>query len=364
MRTTNQRNRTLRVGPVVVGAAMVCLALATGCPPTEFTLDMEELTAEEGLSLRIPAFEVPYGEEVQDCYFMEVPDLNGDGSDIWIGRSLVGMNPGSHHFNIHRVTTETELRMEDGVDFDMGGTPTKLVKGGPCFDSSNFNEWPLVVNSQTSTEENPYLDWTLPEGVAFRLTPGEILMLQPHYVNISHQDTPYMGRVYINFYRDEETDPVELGTLFGTQQSIRVCQSSPDSTYYGTCAFPAADNIRIAAINGHFHLRGERFSIATWDGVSLDPPPEEDEFYLSYSWEDPVMDVNLDIPVEEGGGIWWTCEYEWREPATGCDIVNSEDDEQQGDCCYTFGPHVEYQEHCNIFLYYWPKQESGDIFCN
>lgn len=337
--------------------------LSLACDPPEFNLEMEELSPEEGWSVHIPTFEVPHGEELQDCYFIEMPQV-GDDEVLWVNKVRIGMNPGSHHFNMYRVTTTTELRAEDGVDFDMGGVPAKLVKGGPCFDSSNFNEWPLIVNSQVSTEENPYLDWQLPEGVAFKLTAGEKIMLQPHYVNVGPQTTPYKGQIKVNFYRAKVEEPVELGTLFATQQSIRVCESTPDQTYYGTCAFPAADDIRIAAVNGHFHLRGNRFSIATWDGISTDRPSKQDEFYESFVWEDPVMATGLDIPVPPGGGIWWTCEYQWRPPTTSCERVNELDEEMQNDCCYTFGPTVSTQEHCNVFLYYWPRQESGDIFCN
>lgn len=351
------------ISRLVLLAAALTLVVGAACAPDEFQLEMDTLSPAEGLSLRIPTFEVPHGEELQDCYFIEVPRV-GDSDELWVNRTRVGMNPGSHHFNMYRVTTTTALRPEDGVDVDMGGIPAKLVKGGPCFDSSNFNEWPLIINSQVSTEEDPYLDWELPDGVAFKLTAGELVMLQPHYVNVGAQTTPYKGQVMVNFYRAEVEEPVELGTLFATQQSIRVCQSTPDATYYGTCAFPAADDVRIAAVNGHFHLRGNRFSIATWDGVSTDRPPASAEFYESFVWEDPVMATGLDIPVPAGGGIWWTCEYEWRPPSTSCERVNELDEEMQGDCCYTFGPTVATQEHCNVFLYYWPRQEGGDIFCN
>lgn len=342
-------------------AAAAFLALA--CDPPDYNLEMETLSPEQGWSVHIPPFEVPHGEEVQDCYFIEMPQV-GDDEELWVNKVRIGMNPGSHHFNMYRVTTTTELDPKKGVDFDMGGIPAKLIKGGPCFDSSNFNEWPLIINSQVSTEENPYLDWELPEGVAFKLTAGELIMLQPHYVNVASQKTPYKGQIKVNFYRAKIEEPVELGTLFATQQSIRVCQSTPDATYYGTCAFPAADDIRIAAVNGHFHLRGNRFSIALWDGISTERPPASSEFYESYTWEDPVMSTGIDIPVPPGGGIWWTCEYRWRPPTTSCERVNELDEEQQNDCCYTFGPTVSTQEHCNVFLYYWPKQDSGDIFCN
>ena len=36
--------------------------------------------------------------------------------------------------------------------------------------------------------------------------------------------------------------------------------------------------------------------------------------------------------------------------------------DDQLDCCYTFGNSAEVAEHCNVFVYYWPKVES-DVFC-
>ena len=349
---------------IALAAVFLCtFTLACEEEATGFVLEMEELSAEQGLSLHIPRFPVPSGEEVQDCYFIEIPRV-GDAEILWVGRALIGMNPGSHHFNMYRVTTTTELSPEQGEDIDMGGMPAKLVRGGPCRDSSQFNEWPLIVNSQESDEENPYYDWKLPDGVAFPLRAGELVMLQPHYVNVSRQVTPYDGEVRVNFYRAQDDDPVELGTLFATQQSIRVCRSTPDTTYDGTCAFPRGTDVHITAVNGHFHLRGRRFAISTWDGVSDERPPTSAEFYQSFSWEEPVMDTGLDVRVPDGGGIWWTCEYEWRPPTTSCAEVDSVDEEQQNDCCYTFGPRVSTQEHCNVFLYYWPRVRDTDVFCN
>jgi hypothetical protein len=101
----------------------------------------------------------------------------------------------------------------------------------------------------------------------------------------------------------------------------------------------------------------------TWDGLSIDEPPESDRFYRSLAWDEPPMARDLDAVVPEGGGIWWTCHYGWKEPQSGCDVVNQRDPDQEGDCCYSFGNSAESAEHCNVFVYYWPKVES-DVFCN
>ena len=121
----------------------------------------------------------------------------------------------------------------------------------------------------------------LPEGVAQKFRPGEVLMLQTHYVNASIQATPAGGEVRINFYKSKFADPIEMGTLFATQQSIRICQPSdlnnpPVEVYSGTCSFPPGTAVHVAAANGHFHGRGVGFDMFTWDGLTGDHPPDAD----------------------------------------------------------------------------------------
>jgi hypothetical protein len=36
--------------------------------------------------------------------------------------------------------------------------------------------------------------------------------------------------------------------------------------------------------------------------------------------------------------------------------------EENLDCCYTFGPIVEKNEHCNAFVYYYPKHDDVNCF--
>lgn len=333
---------------------------------TDWALD--ELSAEEGLSLRIPSFEVPAMHEEQTCYFLEVPDLNG-GEDFWVNEVRLAMNPGSHHMNIFRVRTIKELRPEDGDPVKLGPYDATVVHGhddyqhSPCWGSSNWSDWPLVANTQHADAHDPYTDWKLPEGVAMRFTPGEMLMVQTHYVNTTTQPTPTgSGKVGINLYRTTESDPVELGTLFATQQNIRICKSNPKPTFSGTCRFPGA--VTVTAANGHFHSRGKQFNIFTWNGQDIDHPAENARFYTSNNWNHPPMTTAIERPVPKGSGIWWDCNYEWHEPVFGCDTVNSKDPEHADDCCYTFGGNTDVGEHCNVFLYYYPRVADTDVFCN
>jgi hypothetical protein len=172
--------------------------------------------------------------------------------------------------NLFRVNTIVNLDPAAGEPIDLGGVQGTVIRGGECWISPNWAGWPLVVNSQQSTIEEPVYAWQLPDNVAMRFAPGERMMLQVHYVNASTQETPFRGRAGVNFTRSTN-DTVEMGSLFATQQSIRICRSTPPPVYSGSCTMPTGDH-RVAAVNGHFHSRGQRFSVYAWDGVSTTRP--------------------------------------------------------------------------------------------
>ena len=344
--------------------------LLTACGPSE-TFEpwaLEDLTADKGFSLRSPDVTLAEGEESQICYFVQAPDING-GEDYFISKVDMAQNPGSHHLNVFRVNTILGLAPEMGEPTMMGEHPATVVNGyadffgNPCWDSANWADWPLLANTQNSEPDNPYYRWQLPENVGIRITPGEMLMVQSHYVNYGDQVTPWGSKFGINFHRFATgTTPMEMGSLFATQQSIRICESTPTATFSGTCRFPAGTHT-IEALNGHFHSRGKELRVYTWDGVSDTHPTEDAHLYTSTRWDDPPMVTNVGREVAEGGGVWWDCQYQWHEPVVeSCDDVNAKDTNGQGDCCYTFGGNVDVGEHCNLFLYYYPR--TDDVFCN
>jgi hypothetical protein len=345
------------------------LVAALGCH-TEAAFqpwELEDLHSQNGFSLRVPEFEVAAGHESQNCYFVHAPDI-ANGQEFWIDRVLTAINPGSHHVNVFRVKTIIGLDPAAGTPTRLGDYPATVIEGAddyahnPCWASANWADWPLVANSQQAKVDQLKTDWKLPDGVAIRMTPGEMLMVQTHYVNTTDQPTKYGARVGINFYqRQQTTPPIEMGSLFATQQNIRICASQPNVTFSGTCRFPG--QVTIAAANGHFHKRGKRFSIYPWDGKSIDHPTEASMFYESDNWNDPPMDTGLSVPAPANTGVWWDCEYHWQPPSDfSCDDVNAKDPLKANDCCYTFGGITDVGEHCNVFMYYYPKVES-DIFC-
>ncbi|MEO8841299.1 MAG: hypothetical protein ABI591_03825 [Kofleriaceae bacterium] len=324
---------------------------------------LEEVPPADGFWIRTPEFPVASGEELQDCYFFKVPDLD-HGNDLSIDRTTLALNPGSHHMTVFRVKTIVGLDPATATPADMGSVQGSVIHGADniqCWKSANWADWPLVANSQQSALDQQTLDWPLPDGVVAKFHPGELLMLQIHYVNATDQSTPWVGRGGINLYRSHEDDTIELGTLFATQQSIRVCRSNPTPHYSGACAMPPGVHTIVGA-NGHFHSRGTEFQMWAWDGVSTTKPDDSQRFYDNTNWSEPIMKTGIDVTLPKIGGVWWQCDYQWSEPEAGCDAVNAADPMHANDCCYTFGPKVETSEHCNAFVYYYPKAD-GDVAC-
>jgi len=346
--------------------------MGVGCGGEESIVPVEDgllgrPPAGEGVQITTGDFEVKSGDEAQDCYFFRVRDLAVSGGmpadePMILHRTQIAYNPGSHHMNIFRVRTILEL------DPDKGAIQRSLNGASPCSKSVNWKDWPLIANSQNDGS----FDWTYPEGVGNELMPDEWIMLQTHYVNATTQKTPDVGHVDVNLWTMPRSKlELQMGTLFATKQSIRVCQSNPTPTYSGTCQFNSPTPVQIIGANGHFHSRGKEFDMYNWDGMSATKPLQKDQFYESLQWNEPPMKhaPELDLEVTPSGGIWYSCKFEWHQPppSVGCQGLNALDKELFGtpddqlDCCYTFGNTVDRAEHCNVFAYYYPK--SDDLKC-
>ena len=301
-------------------------------PVTDVTLT-PPATREKGWQLSIAPFSLAPGQELQQCYFFEVPY----DEPVFVNHIAIAQTTGTHHMNIFRVRTVTGL---DGAHGD-------AVVDGECWKPTNWSDWPLVVNSQN--EGNVALQ--LPDGVAHRFEPREKIMLQTHYVNATTQVTPSVGKVLVNFDRlAANAVTAELGTAFATNQNLRVCPGQSGITFETTCRFAKENPVTIFGANGHFHSRGRRFTMSVFNPLEGAGAP----FYENTSWDEPLFAKNLGLAVPSRGGISYTCEFS----AAPNDCGNPDDG-----CCFTFGGKVEFQEHCNAFIYYYPRRPDTDVNC-
>ncbi len=341
--------------------------------------------ATDGFQLATPVFDVPGGHEVQNCYFFRVPDLG----ERFVDRIQVVQNTGSHHMNIFRVQGAVNA-LSMGAD---DGTAVTGVDGmGECFNSADWSAWPLVVNSQQSSNDGDSgdIDWTLPMSprgqVVDKFAPGELLMLQTHYVNATTQKSALgKGRVLANFYDADKgkMGPV-LTTIFATHPSIEIRPDvKGDQSFDAACNF-AHPNVTIVGANSHFHSRGTDFTISTGTKAG----DVDKTFYENKIWDEPKMAFDLSVGLEENRPLLYTCTYEYpKADAKGvpCPTTCEPVDEKTASCglgsqcekfmftpkcgnSFCFGPIVETMEHCNAFIYLYaneadPKFEGTHIAC-
>ncbi|MBL8681131.1 MAG: hypothetical protein JNK05_18275 [Myxococcales bacterium] len=283
-----------------------------------------------GIQLRI-SFEVPPGTEQQRCWTFRLPTTR----DLEVVRYEVAYNRGSHHMNLFRAIPSVEQQArQSGVRL-----PEETGMAGPgveCFNAIDFDRFDLVVGSQDTK-----LDWSLPQGVAYRLHANSLMILQSHYVNGRTQATPGdRAEVLVNLWTAEDPSTIRnhLGTMFANNRQLNIPPRSTNVPYSRGCDLPAGGTF--IAMTGHFHSRGRTFTV--WD--STDAVTPQNQCYRSANWAEPpfmVLDGREGRPspvtVPRNGGLFYTCTFD-----------------NPGNTPITFGPHVEYEEHCNLFAYYYP----------
>ncbi len=324
------------------------LAALSGCPgegppPPGVTLPEPD----QGWQFEVAEFDVPAGHEIQNCYFVEVPE----DEEVCVARIEVAQEPGTHHMNVFRLGTQIDLWGEAG-DVVYGDSEDRTT---PCWRSGNWADWPLVVNSQQSDEGGHY-DWTMPDGVVHHFAPGEVLMIQSHYVNGSTQ-VGEVGHVFVNFHTVPCDGTQELGTMFATNQGIDICPGDLGIEFSSSCGNGFTDPVTVIAANSHYHSRGRNFTIEPYDPIAGE---YGEPFYENESWDDPLMATDLDVTITPDQRIGWHCSYDYAPPAGGttCEDLDAINASKEPTCCYGFGGIVDASEHCNIFVYYYPKVED------
>lgn len=346
--------------------------LAAGCN-NEIDVTLTPPAAGTGFQLSTPRYMVPTGTEIQDCYYVQVPNGADGNPTTWaIHRFEVAQNRGSHHMNLFRASDAwVATNMPTAAD---ATTPH------PCFTPLPLmpDQLSLVLNNQTEVEDTAggATNWELPPNVALQLHSGEWLVLQTHYVNATTQTTPIAGHVLINFHSIvPDTSTQYMCSLFANNRSIMLPPHSPYAATttcavpHGSCAMGhgacATDancamttpgdtctpnpDVHVVGLAGHFHSRGTKFTIRKWDGTSMVPGTGA-QLYESTSWNHApfaTWSTEADAPLLHAGeGFDYTCEFF-----------------NDTDTTMVFGPHVETQEHCNVFAYYYPCVQPNVIYC-
>jgi len=270
---------------------------------------------DSGIQLVFGPFDVPLGQEVQIDHWFKL----GTTVPFDVGRIEIATNYGTHHMNLFRTLTPH-----------------------PDSDEYNFASQAIWDESDLMIEAQQHnLDWSLPPGVSVHLNANEQMCMQVHYVNATTQSTPNgHGKVVINLYKAAQPVSEHASMLFAQKVNFALSPHS-DTTLVKYCNFGATQlPVKIYGMTGHFHSRGKEFVVEKWDlanNVSLG------EIYRNTAWSEPPFKV-FDPPVElqPNQTLKYSATYH-----------------NDRDTTIYFGPHVESQEHCNLFLWFSPGYKDG-----
>jgi Copper type II ascorbate-dependent monooxygenase, C-terminal domain len=278
--------------PIAAALALACL---TGCsddtitdppgpnPPTETGHVEYQLTTT-----------LPAGVEAEHCKF-----VTGPPEGMLINRDRVAYTAGSHHFLLYMTPYES-IPTED----DSGNAIDYLDEEQGVFDCSEGVQFSYSVRQLVGGSQNANGDSVIdfPPGVAMRVPPNAVLLMNAHYINASAGPLEPVVDVTLETIPEEELEH-EGGLLFWYNIFIKA-PGQGEGFATATCDVP--EDVTIVNAQSHMHARGVDY-LAT----HIDPAGERAELYTNTKWENVPVDRFVDgMAIEGGSRIEYTCHYD------------------------------------------------------
>jgi len=308
---------------IAFGATLGCVGHTTSDQPDPAEVSGLAVAAPEfGVQFHIPKFAVPVGTDRVDCYYFKNPSK----IDLYINRFEVVLTKGSHH----------TLLFEGNVDMPDSIKECGNFNGASPINQDGFNAV-FGINGGSRGD-----DWTLPDGVAYKLRAGRQMAMQVHYVNAAQTQTEgNAGEVYFNLhaYKDPSQVKYLMGMINVSNNTINIPPRAT-KTFDSTCPNPLSADLHIIGITSHYHSRGTEFDVWTSNTGQYGGDP----IYHNTNWNEPAW-VTYDPPVTvaAGGGFKYQCSY--NNPT---------------DQTISVGPRAEVDEHCRAFVYGYPFEEKNE----
>ncbi|WP_437672451.1 hypothetical protein [Sorangium sp. So ce131] len=282
--------RTLTRLIALVGAAAFvgCSSSNTGPePPDDGPLDPPAEGA--GVQYRMVTTIEP-GQEIERCQLFVAPP-----EGLNIQRDMVRYSGGSHHVLLFATAyTEIPAQTRRGVALD--ASQVHDCKDGPQAD------WDVtgVVSGSQSPDGNPILG-DLPEGVAVKVAPGTVLVMNTHYLNTSPDPMETDARINLYTIPDEDVK-TEAGMLFHYNPFIHV-PARGESSARMRCT--TEHDISVVRVQSHMHRRGVGYAAHK---VGADGAMEQ--IYAHNKWEDvPTKDFSPFLELKAGESLDFRCDY-------------------------------------------------------
>ncbi len=285
--------RSFLIRTVITSLAITLPALLAGCGGSEPAAPEQpepvELLAppEEGKGVQFKMVtKLDPGTEVEHCMFVKAPDTG-----LFANHDEVRYSKGSHHVLLYQTSyDQIPTKKEDGTVVDTSGV-------FDCSDgaTNGWNVEKLVAGSQNADGASML---SLPEGVAMKVRPGAVLLMNAHYINASMNVAE--PEVRVNLYTVPEAEVQMEGDILFLYNPFIHVGAQAEGRARMRC--PIHRDITIQNVQSHMHARGVAYS------ASIVGKP--DPFYTSESWESvPVKDFGAGMKLSAGDWFDYHCDY-------------------------------------------------------
>jgi hypothetical protein len=267
---------------------------------------------------------VKANQEILDCQLVTLPSTLGTNAFMIGGSHEYSL--GSHHFGVYTT--------------DFAAIP---AGGGQITDcSANNQNNNLLSHSRGAVYavQTPTESWTFPPGVGLSVTPGQVVLLNFHYINVTASDVTASVKVTLTFNPNGAGITEKAGILFFNDPYVAV---PAGAQAHAQMRCPIPGNITMLKAVSHYHKRGVAGS------AYIDPSPNQlatTPFYTSSNWEDPGV-LNKIIPVASGSALRYRCDY----------------DNQAGTTSFFEGSSALMNEMCGFTVTYYPDQGEYTNIC-
>jgi hypothetical protein len=268
------------------------------------------------MDLRVPA-----GTELHRCVYAQFPT---DRGVLAVPKVESHYTPGSDHLLAYR----SELT---AIPDDKQGLLDCYMSGASAQERGSYYE-----------AQQPEEQRELPKGIAHKFQPGEVLILEAHYLNSTDKDIDAHVEL-ITHLMDVNKVEQEAGTIFFNDVNINV---PPHGTGRTSMSCPLPQDISLAQLWSHMHARGTKFVAKTDDAEAQ---KALGTLYEELDWAEPrprIYPSDPPVVLHSGSRIEFGCEFQ-----------------NDTDMTFRFGQSAETGEMCILHGMYWPRMPRAAEQC-
>ncbi|MGK4000273.1 hypothetical protein [Sorangium sp. So ce1024] len=267
-----------------------------------------------GVQYRMTSMVEP-AQEIERCQLFVAPP-----EGLNVNREEVRFSGGSHHVLLY-ATPYTEMPTETRRGQKLDPTQVHDCNDGPQAD------WDVtgVIAGAQSSDGKSFLGG-MPEGVALKVPPGTVLLMNTHYLNSSAEPLETDARINLFTIPDEEVT-TEAGMLFHYNPFISVPAHGETSARM-RCT--TEHDISIVRIQSHMHRRGVGYV-----AHKVDAEGNMTELYAHDRWEDvPSQEFNPVLELKAGEALDYRCDFKNTEARDVAQGLTTRDE-----MCMLIGPY-------------------------